>query len=1033
MGSMIKLKCLSCGKTIGVPGEHSAGRVKCPQCGAVNSVPSNVAGAAGNVPTAPTSTAPMSTAQKSSATMSATSPSPNPTQNTPPAFFVDSKAPLAQPKQQRRKSATWPYLALAGGSVAVLAVVALLFLSSAGSAPADDALALEPILDITIQESLPMNVQAKLTNADRWKDKVKFSLVAGPPGAVIDEHAGLVRWQPTEEQGPGQFQVTVRVADAAGVSVNHEQTFQITVLEDNRPPTLEPIADVIVGAGQPMSLQAKGSDADFPPVKLQYSLAAGAPSGARIDATTGAITWTPADADAGQTFQFIVLASEPGPRGMSAQQRFAVQVKASERPLDRFVAGLQARGVKVQVMGDEHPPQLSRTCSVLEVDGQTVRAFEFSTAAEAQDAATQTAPDASVVFGKPMKWKVQPFLFHSDRLIALYAGDDANVLGQLDAQFGRPFAVGRPKETESVASAAPLPEINLPQLPQPGVLEDQGDQVLLDLYEKKKLFLPIEYPTLRRIYAERFERQNEQKIKQAFGADYEEMNKWLAGHRDIKEELYTAIKTEYDDVTAVLAIFRDLKQKFPTKIESYANLAIATAVTWDQPRSGVYDYGMHQRRTKSTMPEGELDAAGNFQFLLDTEKFMQGRGQFLPWEFLVLIVDHRTSLTERQWALGNYLPQRAMFGKCYADVPYDFEMLRTGSQQCKLGGQVYSLPNIRQLGGVCAMQADYAARVGKSMGVPAAYVRGESNSGELHAWVMWVELLRVTPGSIGFSLESHGRYRGDQYYVGRLRDPQTGQEITDRELELRLHTVGIGAAAKRQADLIMQSYLMLSLKKQMDIGERLRFLDQAISLSPGNEDAWMTMAKMSGEEEVKAKHGKQMMTALDKLFRTFGNFPDFTWKIFDDLIAFQGDHKQRTKLYERLVVLYEQAARPDLACEARLKLSDYHVTEGRPLDAVQGLAFTIKKFPDEGRYVPRMLDKLEQICQGLEGADKELLAFYASFLPMIPQMRGNDPSKYCMAMFERGIDRFKQYNQPQLAQAYEAQLAKIRAGQGRKS
>lgn len=930
---MIKLNCFSCGKPFGVPGEQAGKRAKCPRCGAVNGVPADIASVDVHAPAAPIPVA---------------SPSASSIQHDVPVFTVDSHASHGQPFQRRRKSAVWPYVALAGGGVAVIAVVAILILSSNGTGGSDDSLALEPLSDIAVQECVLTERTVNLKNAERWKDKVKFSLVAGPPGAEIDERSGHLRWQPSEEQGPGQVQVTVRVADAASESVYVEQTFQITVHEVNQPPALEPISDVALSAGESMSVQAKASDTDFPAVKLQYSLAAGASSGAHIDSETGALNWTPAETDAGRTFQFIVLASEPGPRGMTARQSFNVQVKAS------------------------------------------------------------------------------------DSLIATTIGEGANVSSQLDPHSGQPSFAGQSVGVATVA-VTPLPETNLPQLPQPGAREEQGDQVLLDLYDKKKLFLPIEYPTLRRIYAERFERQHEQQIQQAFGADYEEMNAWLTEHRDIKEEFYTAIKAEYDDVLAALTIFKDLKQKFPAKIEPFANVAIAIAVTWDQPRGGVYDYRQHQMRTKSTLPEGDLDAAGNFQFLLDTERFMQGRGQFLPWEFLVLIVDHRTPVIERQWALSNYLPQRAMFGKCYADVPYDYEMLRTGSQQCQLGGKPYVLPNIRQFGGVCAMQADYAARVGKSMGVPAAYVRGESNAGDLHAWVMWVELLRVAPGSIGFSLESYGRYRGDQFYVGHLDDPQTGHEITDRELELRLHTVGINAAAKRQADLIMRSYPMLSAKRQMDVGARLRFLEQTITLSPGNEDAWMTVAKMSGEEEVKVKHSKQMLAVLDQLFRTFSNFPDFTWKIFDDLIAFQSDHKQRTKFYERLVMLYEQAGRPDLACEARLKLSDYHVTEGRPLDAVLGLAYTIKKFPSEGRYVPRMLDKLEQTCQGVEGADKELLAFYASFLPMIPQMRGDDPSKYCMAMFERGIERFKQFGQPQLAQLYEAQLAKIRAGQGRRS
>jgi protein-S-isoprenylcysteine O-methyltransferase Ste14 len=62
-------------------------------------------------------------------------------------------------------------------------------------------------------------------------------------------------------------------------------------------------------------------------------------------------------------------------------------------------------------------------------------------------------------------------------------------------------------------------------------------------------------------------------------------------------------------------------------------------------------------------------------------------------------------------------------------------MLRTQSEVCRLNGKPYTLQSIKDYGGVCAMQADFAARVAKSLGVPAEYVGGEANFGGLHAWV----------------------------------------------------------------------------------------------------------------------------------------------------------------------------------------------------------------------------------------------------------------------------------------------------------
>jgi len=571
----------------------------------------------------------------------------------------------------------------------------------------------------------------------------------------------------------------------------------------------------------------------------------------------------------------------------------------------------------------------------------------------------------------------------------------------------------------------------LPQTAKGGFTEDEIN-TMLELYDSRSLFSTREYPGLRRIFADRFERQNEQEIKDALGADHESISTWLEENRVLKEELYTAIDPDVDDVRGALQIFRELKEQFPDKIVPYGNLAIAIAVTWDDAEA-IYDYAHHQKRAKATMPEGLTDPALNFDYFLKTEQFMQGRGRWLPWEFLVHVVNHKTPIAEREWALKNYLPKRMMIGKCYAEVPYDHVMLETDSAEARMNGQAYTLANLSERGGVCAHQADYASRVGKSLAVPAAYVGGESAYGDLHAWVMWVELKAVTSKSIVFSLESHGRYRGDKYYVGKLKDPKSGKQCTDRQLELRLHTVGMDPVAKRHSDAVMAAYPVLREKLELGINDQFSFMSRAINLCPGNEEAWTALAGMTSNEVVRTKHRKQMTGILSQLFNNFANFPDFTWTIFDDLIGYEERLKERIKLYERLVLLYQMAERPDLACEARLRLTDLLVEDKRAIEAVDGLAGTIHVFVDEGRYVPRMLDRIEEICQDVDGATPHLLRFYASFLPKIPQMRGNRPSKYCMEMFRRGIDRFRKHGELAAARAFEAQLTQIEAGRGRRS
>lgn len=594
-----------------------------------------------------------------------------------------------------------------------------------------------------------------------------------------------------------------------------------------------------------------------------------------------------------------------------------------------------------------------------------------------------------------------------------------------------PSPGGTPSPAPQPASPSPSPTPAGNFQPPGAVEEEQFNQAIVELYTGEKLLVKKEYPALRKLFADRFARQHADQIKQGLGGDYDAMLAWFGEHPDIQEELYTAIRPEADKIPAVMQLFNELRKQFPEQIVPYANLAIATSVVWDEDRRGIYDYEHHARRCKANMPPNLLGGIENFQYFVAAESVMQGRIQFVPWEFLVYVVNHRTPQPERVWAVQNFVGKRVMYGKCYSDVPYDYEMLNSGSDFAKLNNKDYTLPNILFNGGVCAMQADFASRVGKSMGVSAEYVRGESAGGDRHAWVMWVELKQATPTGLVFSLESHGRYRGDKYYVGHLNDPQTGLEITDRDMELRLQTVGLDTVAKRHAALVMQVYPMLCEKAPLDTTQKLALLSQTIASSPGCEEAWYATSKLFGEASGDKQQAKQYQAVLDRLFATFARVPDFTWKVFDDLAAYHADPKQRNAMYVRLCGLYEAAERPDLACEARLKLADMLVEQGKPLDAVQGLAFTIKRFPGEGRYVPRMLDQIELLVKDVPNADQHLVGFYVETLPLVPQKRGNDPSPFAIKMFERAVDVFNRCNQPQLAQAAQIELEKIKAGNGR--
>ena len=889
-----------------------------------------------------------------------------------------------------------------------------------------EPLRIEPVGDYVIDELSTLEVTVRVQNAGKRAGSLNYTLHEAPEGARIDPNTGELTWCPTEEQGPGSYHMTVRVAASGGKTTGAQQRFEVLVREVSQAPVLEPIDQQTVAAHGTLAFRVRAVDPDVPSQPVRFQLGPDAPPGAQVDPASGRFEWTPQDVEPGDVYEITVLARKAAPGGPTGERTFRVRVvgppeppaEDPDLPIDQLIAELRAEGIEVVVSDDafSHPP-LSGKLRLLSVDGHRVGVFGYGSAEAAERDAQSLTPDDLEPYAKSLPGGSAAYLFRHDRLIAFYLGRDPTLLNLLDGRLGRPAVV----KTIATPLAGDTPE----ETPGPSD-RDQGDEIILELHQKNKLLSKAEYPTLRRVFAERFENEQQGEIRQVFGEEGDQMRKWLDSRVDIKEEFYLAIDPEHDDVLQALTLFKELRDRFPKEFESYANLAIAVAVVWDGNRKAIHGSPCGQH--KSIRPEGEVGAIENFQYLLDTEDVMQGRAQFLPWEFLVHMVNHRTPLVERHWALATYLPKRVMFGKCYSDVPYDGGML--DGLDPKLKGKPHTLPNLRRFGGVCTARADYAGRVGKCIGVPAFSVGGKSRYGEGHGWVMWVELGTVTRTGFTFSLESHGRFRGDHYYVGHLNDPRTGERTTDRQLELRLHTVGMDPLAKRQADLVMRSYPMLRERTQMDTTKQLLFLSRVIDFSPGNEEAWIALARMSREGEITKANSKPMMHVMNRLFTTFANLPDFTWVVFDDLVSFQDMPKQRAALFGRLAALYEQAGRPDLSCEARLKFAEYLIADQRRDEAIQGLTVAILLFPEEGNFVPKMLGKLEELCGEHEQGQEHLAGFYQQFLPKIPQKRGKRPSRYCMQMYKRGIECFQNAGLDQLAQAYQAQLAVLEAERG---
>jgi hypothetical protein len=205
------------------------------------------------------------------------------------------------------------------------------------------ATSLSGILTIASQSNLPPTLAAisnrttavglTLTVAtvasDPDGDSLTFSLGAGAAtNATINPTNGVFTWTPLPSQLGSNF-FRVIVTDSGSPSLSATQSFSVTVLQSNTPPTLAAISNRLIAVGMTLTITNTASDPDGD--RLTFSLGAGAATNATINATNGIFTWSPAQAQIGTNF-FSVIVTDSGVPALSATQTFSVKVVPSNSP-----------------------------------------------------------------------------------------------------------------------------------------------------------------------------------------------------------------------------------------------------------------------------------------------------------------------------------------------------------------------------------------------------------------------------------------------------------------------------------------------------------------------------------------------------------------------------------------------------------------------------------------------------------------------------------------------------------------------------
>lgn len=233
----------------------------------------------------------------------------------------------------------------------------------------------------TLPELDPYQLQLVANDPDTPTSQLRWSLLSGPEGSHLDSVTGLFAWTPTEQQGPGNFDVTVVVTDG---DLTDQATFSMTITEVNRSPVITPIADQTVDEGTSFTYEILASDLDSPANNLTFSFDA-SPIGATIDPMTGAVSWTPTEPGIAN---FIVRVADDGVPALSATEEFSVTVQADPDGVIVVTEGAFVR-------------EKSFPIEVGQAQGTRVLSFRLDTSFDRSDATASIGDVFSVYIADP--------------------------------------------------------------------------------------------------------------------------------------------------------------------------------------------------------------------------------------------------------------------------------------------------------------------------------------------------------------------------------------------------------------------------------------------------------------------------------------------------------------------------------------------------------------------------------------------------------------------------------------------------------
>lgn len=139
--------------------------------------------------------------------------------------------------------------------------------------------------------------------------------------------------------------------------------------------------------------------------------------------------------------------SEPGNNTVNNPDSDAGEGNGSEffvEDLTTLIQALEAEGADVAGVGVGDDSFFVSPEQIISVNGEQVQVYEFQGTEDVEDAAASVSGGGTIIGTTTVDWAATPHFYRSGNLIAIYAGEQEDVLSLLSATLGEPFVVGVP-------------------------------------------------------------------------------------------------------------------------------------------------------------------------------------------------------------------------------------------------------------------------------------------------------------------------------------------------------------------------------------------------------------------------------------------------------------------------------------------------------------------------------------------------------------------------------------------------------------